>query len=235
MSAGFLVPVISFGQAAKQDQFPSAAKMVEDFKWYMHSHRANFTNEAFDRRIQYGDEVLHNYYEQYINSWNKVVSVERNMRGITVNGVPLKGKIDKLEFNGKEVNIVYYKSGDIEKALPKMKPPHDDDPNGGDYWRQAVFYTILVDHYNKKDWRVVSTEFDFIEPDKKREYHKEKIIVHPADIATVIQQLTEVWNKIQAREFYTGCGKQDCHWCNFVKNNKLAVALHDKEEEGAVD
>ena len=48
---------------------------------------------------------------------------------------------------------------------------------------------------------------------------------------TVKQQITEVWNKIQARDFYTGCGKEDCHWCNFVKNNNLAVALHDLEEE----
>ena len=42
-----------------------------------------------------------------------------------------------------------------------------------------------------------------------------------------------VKQKIQDKEFYIGCGKEDCHWCNFVKNNKLAVALHDLEEETA--
>jgi DNA helicase-2/ATP-dependent DNA helicase PcrA len=40
-----------------------------------------------------------------------------------------------------------------------------------------------------------------------------------------------VWEKIQQKDFYTGCGKEDCHWCNFVKNNELAVALHALEEE----
>ena len=171
--------------------------------------------------------------EAKINSWNKVVAVERNIRGIVVNGVPIKGKLDKLEFNGKEVNVVDYKSGNIDNALPKMKSPSDKDPNGGDYWRQAVFYKILVDNYEQKDWKVISTEFDFIEPDKKGEYRKEKIVIAPQDMETVKQQLTEVWHKIQARDFYTGCGKADCHWCNFVKNNKLAVALHDLEEETA--
>ena len=198
----------------------------------MHKHRENFTKEAFDRRMEYGDEVLRNYYDKYINNWNKVVAVERNIRGIVVNGVPLKGKLDKLEFNGKEVNVVDYKSGNIDNAIPKMKAPHDKEPNGGDYWRQAVFYKILVDNYEQKDWKVISTEFDFIEPDKKGEYRKEKIVINPQDIETVKQQLTDVWHKIQNREFYTGCGKEDCHWCNFVKNNKLAVALHDIEEEG---
>jgi DNA helicase-2/ATP-dependent DNA helicase PcrA len=148
-----------------------------------------------------------------------------------VNGVPLKGKLDKLEFNGKDVNVVDYKTGDIDKALPKMKGPHDKLPEGGDYWRQAVFYKILIDNYQQKDWKVISTEFDFIEPDKKKQYRKEKIVINPQDTETVKQQITEVWTKIQQKDFYTGCGKEDCHWCNFVKDNQLQVALHDLEEE----
>jgi DNA helicase-2/ATP-dependent DNA helicase PcrA len=220
-------------QDSKKDIFPPKEEMIADFEWYMHRHRENFTKEAFERRMEYGYEILSNYYDKYINSWNKVVAVERNIRGVVVNNIPLKGKLDKLEFNGKEVNVVDYKSGDIDKAIPKMKAPNDKEPNGGDYWRQAVFYKILIDNYQQKDWRVISTEFDFIEPDKKKEYRKEKIVISPADTETVKQQITTVWNKIQARDFYTGCGKEDCHWCNFVKNNKLAVALHDLQEEEA--
>jgi DNA helicase-2/ATP-dependent DNA helicase PcrA len=218
-------------QDGGKETFPSKEDMIADFNWYMHKHRENFTKEAFDRRMEYGDEVLRNYYDKYINNWNKVVAVERNIRGIVVNGVPIKGKLDKLEFNGKEVNVVDYKSGNIDNALPKMKPPSDKDTNGGDYWRQAVFYKILIDNYEQKEWKVISTEFDFIEPDKKGEYRKEKIVITPQDAETVKQQLTQVWHKIQARDFYTGCGKPDCHWCNFVKNNKLAVALHELDEE----
>jgi DNA helicase-2/ATP-dependent DNA helicase PcrA len=47
----------------------------------------------------------------------------------------------------------------------------------------------------------------------------------------VTEQIAETWKKIQAHDFYTGCGKEDCHWCNFVKTNNLAVALHEIEEE----
>jgi DNA helicase-2/ATP-dependent DNA helicase PcrA len=211
--------------------FPSKSEMINDFNKYMEKHRENFTENEFKRRMEQGSIVLPEYYDKYINSWNKIVTVERNIRGIVVNGVPIKGKLDKLEFNGKEVNVVDYKSGNIDNALPKMKPPSDKDPNGGDYWRQAVFYKILVDNYEQKDWKVISTEFDFVEPDKKGEYRKEKIVINPQDIETVKQQLTDVWKKIQVRDFYTGCGKEDCHWCNFVKNNKLMVALHDLDSE----
>ena len=220
-----------------QKNFPSKEEMVKDFDWYMFRNRENFTKENFERRTEYGHEVLSNYYDKYINNWNKVVSVERNIRGVLVNGVPLRGKIDKLEFNGKEINVVDYKSGDIDKAKSKLKAPDDNEPNGGDYWRQAVFYKLLVDNYEQKDWKVLSTEFDFVEPDKKKEYIKEKIFISPADIEIVKNQITTVWSKIQAREFYTGCGKTDCHWCNFVKTNNLAIALHDinPDEEDAAD
>ena len=211
--------------------FPAQQEFISDFNWYMHRHRESFTKEQFDRRIEYGYEVLANYYDNYIHAFNKIVAVERNIKNVVVNGVPLKGKLDKLEFDGKLVNVVDYKTGDILKALPKLKGPNEKDTEGGSYWRQAVFYKILVDNIENKDWKVVSTEFDFIEPDNKKVYRKEKVIIKPEDIATVTHQITEVWQKIQNRDFYTGCGKKDCRWCNFVKTNNLAVALHDSADE----
>lgn len=224
-----------FEKMQETEKFPSKKEFVLDFNWYMNRHRENFTKEQFARRMEYGQEVLGNYYDQYITTWNKIVAVERTIRNVVVQGVPLKGKLDKIEFDGKAVNVVDYKSGDIDKAKDKLKPPHEKDPNGGDYWRQAVFYKILADHYEQKNWTVTSTEFDFIEPDKKKQYRKEKIVITPEDITTVTQQIKTVWQKIQDRNFYTGCGKPECHWCNFVKTNHLAVALHDLTDEEIAD
>ncbi len=220
-----------FEKMQQTENFPGKEEFINDFNWYMNRHRESFTREQFARRMEYGQEVLSNYYSHYINSWNRIVAVERNIRNVVVNGIPLKGKLDKLEFDGKLVNVVDYKTGDIEKAKDKLKPPGDKDPNGGDYWRQAVFYKILVDNYEQKKWEVVSTEFDFVEPDNKRNYRKEKIVIQPQDIATVTHQVETVWQKISDRDFYTGCGKPDCHWCNFVKTHEIAVALHDLSED----
>ena len=212
------------------EAFPSKEEMLNDFQWYMRRHREIFTREAFARRMEYGLEVLGHYYDKYLHLWNRIVAVERNIRNVVVRGVPLKGKLDKLEFQGKEVNVVDYKTGDVDKAKDKLSPPNAKDPDGGDYWRQAVFYRILVDGYEQKDWKVTSTEFDFVEPDKKKEYRKVKIMITPEDITTVTQQIVSTWQKIQRREFYTGCGKPECHWCNFVKTNNLAVAMHEIDE-----
>jgi DNA helicase-2/ATP-dependent DNA helicase PcrA len=80
----------------------------------------------------------------------------------------------------------------------------------------------------------VSADFDFVEPNKKKEFEKIAVNITDADITTVTQQVKQVWEKIQQKDFYTGCGKEDCHWCNFVKTNELAVALHEMKSEEEV-
>ena len=112
-----------------------------------------------------------------------------------------------------------------------MKSPDVKNPKGGDYWRQAVFYKILVDNYGQKDWIVTSTEFDFIEPDNKKRYQKRKLLITSEDTSIVTKQITETWKKIQEHDFYTGCGSKDCHYCNFIKTNELYKDLHEVEEE----
>jgi len=218
-------------QEGGKETFNSIDDLMADFTLYMRRHRENFTKESFARRMEYGEAVLTDYYHKYVDHWNKIVAIERNVRGVVVDGVPLKGKLDKLEFDGKSINVVDYKTGDIEKAIPKLKGPDEKEPKGGDYWRQGVFYKILLDNYDQKDWHVVSTEFDFIEPDKKKDYRKLKLVITPEDINLVKEQIADTWEKIQAKDFYTGCGKEDCRWCNFVKDNELAVVLHEEEEE----
>jgi DNA helicase-2/ATP-dependent DNA helicase PcrA len=113
-----------FRKMQEKENFSSREDFIADFLWYMKRHRESFTKEQFDRRIEYGTEVLSNYYDTYINNWNKIVAIERNINGVVVNGVPIKGKLDKLEFDGKNANVVDYKTGDPDKAKTKLLPPN---------------------------------------------------------------------------------------------------------------
>ncbi len=216
---------------AANNVFPSAEEFVGDFAWYMNRNRQYFTKEQFLRRMEYGVEILKNYYRQYIDTFNKIVLLEYNLRNVLVDDLRLKGKIDKIEFNGKDVQIWDYKTGDPEKSREKFARPNPKIPSGGDYWRQAVFYKLMVENYAGKDWNVTTVAFDFIEPTKKKEYIREKVVIGDEDLAQVKDQIKTVYEKIENRDFYTGCGREDCHWCGFVKTNKLAVALHELQIE----
>ncbi|MGE5520283.1 MAG: ATP-dependent helicase [Candidatus Dadabacteria bacterium] len=219
-----------FRKMRTNGEFSDVDDMLNDFTWYMKRHRESFTKEQFQRRMEYGTEILKNYYNTYYTKWNKVVTIEMNIKNLLMDGVPLRGKLDKIEFNGLDATIIDYKTGDPDKAKSKLVRPGDKEPNGGDYWRQAVFYKILIDLY-PKEWVVNTIEFDFVEPDKRKQYKKEKIVVSSIDVDMVKEQVKTVWNKIQERDFYTGCGKEDCHWCNFAKTNKLAISLYELKEE----
>ena len=49
----------------------------------------------------------------------------------------------------------------------KLQPPDEEHPLGGDYWRQLVFYKILVDNLKTKNWKMQMGIIDFIEQDAK--------------------------------------------------------------------
>ena len=89
---------------------------------------------------------------------------------------------------------------------------------GGDYWRQAVFYKILLEHDSIKanSWIFAGAEFDFIEPDAKTGvYIKEQIIIEKEDEEFVSSLIKEVYTKIKNYEFDQGCG--ECEWCDMLK------------------
>ncbi|GAB3938360.1 ATP-dependent helicase [Mucilaginibacter myungsuensis] len=203
----------------KDDPFPPTETFMQDFKSYMFRNRDAFTKQEFTLRTNYGEKILPPYYEMNVPVWNKVALVELPIKNLEIAGIPVKGNLDKIEFHGKEVNVVDYKTGKVKYAKEKFERPDEDFPNGGDYWRQAVFYKLLIDNDRTKDWQVVSTVFEFIEPTPEGEYHKEKVVISPQDEEIVTKQITDVYAKIQAHDFATGCGKKECDWCHFVRSN----------------
>ncbi|MDB5031044.1 ATP-dependent DNA helicase [Mucilaginibacter sp.] len=241
-------PSATFGQAVHwalnkafrwlkddDDNFPSTGQFMKEFKWYMYRNRDSFTKEEFKLRVDYGEKILPPYYEQNITKWNKVAVTERSIKNIEIQGVPIKGNLDKIEFEGKQATIVDYKTGKLKNAKDKLVGPTNDKPEGGDYWRQAVFYKILIDNDRSNDWEATTTIFDFVEPINEGEYHKEKIVIHPDDVALVTDQITSVYQKIMAHDFNSGCGKKECDWCHFVRSNFKQVddmlAIAGDEEE----
>ena len=87
----------------------------------------------------------------------------------------------------------------------------------GDYWRQMVFYHLLIDNFTEKSWKMHRGEMNFVEPDKHDNFHKEVFNIRPEDAAIVKQQIKDTYLKIKSHQFETGCGEDNCHWCNFVK------------------
>ena len=200
-------------------QFPSAEELVRDFTFYMHQHREAFTDQQFKNRLEYGQLILPEYYNHYIGTWNKVVTTEYPIRNVTIEGIPLTGKLDKLEFDGNEVVVVDYKTGNIKYAKDKLERPGEKMEHGGDYWRQMVFYQLLMDLQRQKNWKMVKGEFDFVEKNAETNaFEKAVVVVSEEDKAIVVEQIRTVYASIREHQFANGCSEEDCYYCNLVKN-----------------
>ncbi|MBI4930231.1 MAG: ATP-dependent helicase [Bacteroidetes bacterium] len=209
-----------FDERVKTSRFPPKQDFLKTFEKALLKERSSFTDVGFKNKMSLGEKYLPEYFDKYVNSWNTIVVTEIPIKNVEVDGVPINGKLDKIEFTGTDANVVDYKTGIPEKGLKRLNPPSEKEPNGGDYWRQIVFYKILLDSYKRKDWKMVSGEIDFLLKDEKKtkDFVKVKLVVSKEDIAIVKKQIKDTYTKIMNHEFTQGCGEEDCVWCRFVKN-----------------
>jgi DNA helicase-2/ATP-dependent DNA helicase PcrA len=41
----------------------------------------------------------------------------------------------------------------------------------------------------------------------------------------------EAYKRIRAHDFYEGCGEANCHWCNFVRDQRLGKEIYPTDIE----
>ncbi len=209
--------------------FPTKEEMITDFEKMLWRNEDAFTEIQYKRRKELGQQILSDYYDKYIHTFNKIVAVELTIGNMQISGVPVKGKLDKIEFEGTACTVVDYKTGNPEYSKKKeLLPPSESEPDGGDYWRQMVFYKLLLDnspHARANGWHMEKGLFDYIEKNDSGEYVRHIVPITDADVTTVKQQIKSVYEKIMNHEFDKGCEKEDCSWCNFVKTHQLIKPL----------
>jgi DNA helicase-2/ATP-dependent DNA helicase PcrA len=227
-------------------RFPDSEVLLEGFRWFMARHETALSASEYRRRLEYGEQILPQFYEIRRPHWKHDVLVEYPFRNILLDDVPLNGKLDLMELSGNHITVVDYKTGNPANARKKMKPPAPDkvekallagkepaadDLLGGDYWRQAVFYRILVENEPNRRRLMSAARFEFVEPERDSgEYKCTSFEVSDEEVEIVKQQIKDVYGKIKAKQFENGCNKPECEWCNFVK--RLKVVRHQEEAKG---
>jgi DNA helicase-2/ATP-dependent DNA helicase PcrA len=204
-------------------EIPNFIAVFRDFEGELDRQKTNLTPEQYQRRLALGKQDLPIYYKNRLEYFigNKLIEAELDVRNVEIQGVPVKGSIDKIEkIELNYVRIIDYKTGKYRPQ--KTEPPSEKHPLGGDYWRQVVFYKLLLENYHRRDFIVSEGKIDYVEPDIKTGKNQfVNIDFHPNHLRTVTQQITESYAKIMNHEFYEGCGKPHCHWCNFTVKHEL--------------
>ena len=215
---------------AKNGEFPDKDHVIGLFRSALYSEASSFTQTQFERRIEQGETILSAYYDQYINTFPKNVEIELKVQRYVLDGVPVTGKIDKIEMDADASTIVDYKTGDPDKSLTALTAaPNEKDPLGGDYWRQMVFYKLLLENVEDRRWIVKMGMFDYIQKGgKSNEFKRVYIPMYEQDEQIVRHQLKDSYSRIMNHELNVGCGKEDCHWCNFARRYELVRPPEDE-------
>lgn len=181
-------------------------------------YRSHFTNKEYENLLTLGLQVLQDYYNEYHHQWNTAsqLLLEKSIKNVAVGDIPIKGKLDKVELYDDHVEVVDFKTGTYRKE--KLMGGTEEEV-GGDYWRQLVFYKLLIDNDPTLDWKMEYGTMDFVEKAKsKSKYDKIRLPISQEDINAVTKQLEESWEAIHNYEFEQFCEDEKCRWCNFVKS-----------------
>ncbi|MGB4850392.1 MAG: ATP-dependent DNA helicase [Saprospiraceae bacterium] len=199
------------------------------FENYMERERHRFTKMEFADQMTYGKKTLTQYYNHYSASWSEDVSYETEyrIRDIQIEGVPVTGFIDRIDKLNHDIRVFDYKTGRTDKFYQKLKPHSEKEPGGGPYWRQMVFYDLML----QKDLRIhkhlTAGYIQALEPDKDGKFIQREVKITDEDRAYVTQQIVETYQKIQNLDFEKGCG--ECEWCRM---HDLNPPLSEEDDAG---
>lgn len=221
-------------KADKKQQWPSPEQLMRLFTAEMERQRGYFSEHNYSQRLGLGKDYLRRIHLEQVPFWRRRSIVERRIDRVELDGVPLTGVIDKIEwFDNGTIRIVDYKTGAPD--LKKTAPPDEKQPYGGDYWRQLAFYKILLENARIYPESVGKTAVSWLEPDKRGVFPVVEINFTGEEIHLVEQIIREVYGKIRNREFTVGCGKDDCDWCRIHRDRTVVEGLRKGEEEGLDD
>ena len=160
---------------------------------------------------EYGHRLLSNLFEHYIPSSLKGenVHLEKELRVKLGDKYLINGIIDKLEFDNDLIRVVDYKTGSAQRGVEELAVRHD-------YWRQAVFYNLLLENSSEIDTtgKKIETQYIFLDDDGAKEgYSTHTVKVTKQDLDLVFAQIQDFWDKVNVADFTAGCGKNDCDYC----------------------
>jgi DNA helicase-2/ATP-dependent DNA helicase PcrA len=203
--------------------FPPKETLIRYFEHKLFGESESMTTGEYQRRLEQGRQVLSDYYDRNIHHWSTNVIVEQTIPRYLLDGVPVTGKVDKLELDGNTCLVVDYKTGDPDRSVREhIAQPGEKYPKGGDYWRQMVFYKLLIENAPDARWHVRMGRFEYVEPGRSSgDWKTVEVPVFESDEQFVRAQLRDAYSRIMNHEFDTGCGKEDCHWCSFARKYEL--------------
>ena len=135
---------------------------------------------------------------------------EGSFKGAPI-ALPIHGKLDAIVESGQEVHVFDYKT---RRGMSVNKIKGETKDSSGDYFRQLVFYRILLGDDPRWKRRKITPALVFVSPDEKGRCPIVAIPIAVADIEAVKKEIQSVIASVWGGAIAAArCGDRECPWC----------------------
>jgi DNA helicase-2/ATP-dependent DNA helicase PcrA len=213
--------------AALQDMFdtyregdlPTKEWLVERFLEHL-DRQPWVSSDEYRESKQKGEEHLPLWYADQKDTWVKNSKTELRVNAVYLEpDVRLNGVFDKVEIlDDGTVNVVDYKTG---KPKTRNDIMGETKSSTGDYYRQLVFYKLLLRHHEGGKYRMRTGEIVFVAPDSRGQFRREKFEISEEEVDELENQIRQVADEIMNLRFWdTACDPDSCNYCDLVEHIK---------------
>jgi DNA helicase-2/ATP-dependent DNA helicase PcrA len=213
--------------------WPSEKELISVFHAQMNKFKGNFTEKQFKSRTQQGEHLIPLILSQKKDVYlkNRYFKTEYSLQS-TIGNVPVKGSIDKIAIDGNSVQIYDYKTGNNKKmqSASMLGSRYNPDKLPPNYWFQVGIYGLLIKNKPDLNWEFLSGGIESMSPDDDHSLPVWNNYYTAEHFELIEKWVIEADRKLKNKEFLTGCGENNCFWCNFSKENNLVKHLPEFED-----
>lgn len=172
-------------------------KVISDFSFSLSKQSLGFLDHQ--ETLARGIQILTDYFNNYHQTLCQKVLVDYDFKSanIRLNDIPLTGKIDLVEvLNDRRINVVDFKTGNPDNKYQELSPD-------GDYFRQLVFYKLLISLDPTFKQQLNLGIIDFVQKSKSKDsYVRKEFKITPENIKDLETKITDVYHKILNLDFF---------------------------------
>ena len=204
----------SFSIEYKNPQKPTKDYLLQSFEKYL--KREVLSKQDYRVGLELGQKTLSDYYDTYQQEFTSNVLPEYDFstHGVNLDGIPLTGKLDKIEIldeQSKTVHVVDYKTGNPDSKSKELA-------EGGEYRRQIAFYKLLCDLSPVFPYKMVSGEIDFVQKSNRQDaFKKQKYTITQEELSELKETITSVYSDIKNLKFLSKDEWNFCGECVYCK------------------
>ncbi|MEI6690723.1 MAG: ATP-dependent DNA helicase [bacterium] len=171
--------------------------------------------------MEKGKKILSTYYEYYKDDIRPALWMEKFLgygtgKIILDDDIELAGKVDRIDAldpASNSVRVVDYKTGHPKTRGQVEGTTKDSD---GGYYRQLVFYKLLVDLDKKFVGTMTEAQLDFVEPDDKGEFRRYSFTITKEEVDELKDTIRTMMKSIRNFEFPRTTDYKTCESCDFL-------------------